>query len=169
MSTIEFNNEIVKLMDTLERFTLKFTNNKEEAKDLIQDTIVKALSNAHRFQSNTNIKAWLFTIMRNTFINDYHKNVKIKSVVSHSYNVNELPNIHHNFVPSPQKQMEYEDIQQGIYNLKEELKKPLELYRKGFKYKEIAEILNIPIGTVKFRIHQARETLRGTLKVYMNS
>lgn len=167
MSALEFNEQILGLISTLERFTLKFTRNQEEAKDLVQDTLVKALGNYHRFQENTNIKAWLFTIMRNTFINDYHKNIKIKSVVSLNYNVHELQHINHDFAPSPEKELEHDDIQDGINNLKEELKNPLELYRKGYKYKEIAEMLDLPIGTVKFRIHQAREFLKESLKVYL--
>lgn len=167
MSALEFNEEILRLMSTLERFTLKFTRNQEEAKDLVQDTLVKALSNYHRFQQNTNIKAWLFTIMRNTFINDYHKNIKIKSVVSLNYNVQELQHVNHDFAPSPEKELEHDDIQNGINNLKEDLKAPLELYRKGYKYKEIAEMLDAPIGTIKFRIHQAREILKESLKVYL--
>lgn len=169
MSALEFNTEVIKLISTLERFTFKFTSNQEEAKDLVQDTLVKALSNYHRFQKNTNIKAWLFTIMRNTFINDYHKNIKIKSVVSHNYNIQELANVNHDYAPSPEKELEHNDIQEGISKLKDELKTPLELYRKGYKYKEIAIMLEVPIGTIKFRIHQAREILKTNLKVYLES
>ncbi len=164
MTAIEFNHKIINLQGTLELFTKRFTNNPQESKDLIQDTVLKALTYRDKFAENTNLKGWLYTIMRNTFINNYRKSKRAR--VTHDdtkelYYLNVADNYTFN---SPESNFEYNDIMKCVNEIREDLLVPFKMHQTGYKYHEIADQLDIPIGTVKNRIFHARKEIQGKLK-----
>jgi RNA polymerase sigma factor (sigma-70 family) len=166
MTTIEFNNLVYTASKSLKYPALKFTHNQADANDLIQDTLVKALRNKNKFKKGTNIKAWLYIIMKNTFISNYHKVEKRNSLVDtieDDFTLNVPSNITHNDGSS---NVALEEIHKAINNLDKSFKEPFMMHFSGFKYEEIAEKLRIPMGTVKNRIHVARKTLMEALKDY---
>jgi RNA polymerase sigma factor (sigma-70 family) len=166
MTAIELTNEITSLRSTLKTFTRRFTNDREESSDLVQDTILKALLYKDKFTQDTNLKGWLFTIMRNTFINNYRKNQKART--SHD-TTKELYYLNvedtHTF-NSPGSRYEYDDIWKNVNELKDELLIPFKMHTSGYKYHEIAEHLDLPIGTVKNRIFHARKEIQKKLTGY---
>ena len=166
MTAIEFTFKIAGLRPMLQTFTRKFTNDPEESMDLVQDTILKALTYRDKFREDTNLKGWLFTIMRNTFINNYRKNQRAKTSNDATRDLYFL-NIEdtHTF-NSPSKKFEYEDMWKHIHDLRDELQVPFKMHTSGYKYHEIAEQLNIPIGTVKNRIFHARKEIQSKLAGY---
>jgi RNA polymerase sigma factor (sigma-70 family) len=166
MNAVEFNSQIASLRSTLRSFTRRFTNDKEEALDLVQDTILKALIYRDKFRADTNLAGWLFTIMRNTFINNYRKTQRERTSTDttkelYYLNVEDM----HTF-NRPASSFEYEDIWKNVHELREELLTPFKMHNSGYKYHEIAEHLGIPIGTVKNRIFHARKEIQKKLQGY---
>ena len=163
---VELTHQITSLRSTLKTFTRRFTNDKEESSDLVQDTILKALMYKDRFTQDTNLKGWLFTIMRNTFINNYRKNQRARTS---NDTTKELYYLHvedtHTF-NSPTSTYEYKDIWKNVNELKDELLIPFKMHTSGYKYHEIAEHLDLPIGTVKNRIFHARKEIQKKLTGY---
>jgi len=157
------SSEISGLHPLLKRLSRRFTHDDDESSDLVQDTILKALSYSDKFKQNTNLQGWLFTIMRNTFINHYRKKRRLVALQA-STREPFLSNIEdrHTF-SSPERKYAWEELWRSIDALREELKIPFRLHVSGYKYHEIAESLNIPIGTVKNRIFQARKKIQGRL------
>ncbi|MFM2286145.1 MAG: Sigma-W factor [Bacteroidota bacterium] len=166
MSTIEFNAEVLSLSKPLKYFALNLTSNDEEAKDLLQETLLKAISNKHRFVEKTNLKAWLYTIMKNIFINNYRRAVKANTIVDSTkdlYFIN-IPQQSQSF--APESKYSEREILKKIEMLQDEYRIPFTMYFDGYKYKEIADYLDLPIGTVKSRIFLARRQLMTMLKGY---
>ncbi|TCC88033.1 RNA polymerase sigma factor [Pedobacter frigiditerrae] len=166
MQTFQLNDVLSEHRPHLRSFAYKFTKDDSEADDLIQDTMLKAMRYADKFIEGTNLKAWLFTIMRNTFINDYRKETRKNAVVTQE---DEISNAH--LMTSATKneaegKFAMADIQKTLSKLPKCYYDPFIQYFEGYKYHEIAEDLNIPIGTVKTRIHMARQILQKQLKVY---
>ncbi len=165
MSTIEFNEALVGLENHLQTFAMSFTRNRDDARDLTQETILKAITYRKHYAPQTNFKAWVFTIMRNIFINQYRRKVKSRTIFDTSadnflaYNSKSLEN-------SAISQICQQEIRKEISNLDKEFKDSFELHCRGFKYKEIAEELGVPIGTVKSRIFMARKKLMDALPEY---
>jgi len=162
-----FTTEIVSFSPALKPFAFKLTQNFEEANDLIQETVYKALVNKDKFKEGTNLKAWLYTIMKNIFINGYRKKSKRKTIIDSTdnlYYINSasigvaLNRSEANFMMA--------DIKRSINELNKDFSVPFMLHFQGFKYQEIAEKLNLPLGTVKSRIFFARKELKEVLKVY---
>lgn len=166
MTAIEFSHQVESLRDTLSTFTRKFTKDKEDAEDLIQDTILKALTYRDKFVENTNLKGWLYTIMRNTFINGYRKFSKAKTTIDQSDNLYYLNTREEHTFNLPDSSIEYNDIEEAIANVRDEYLAPFKMFVDGYKYHEIAEQLNIPLGTVKARIFKARQEIKSNLPQY---
>jgi RNA polymerase sigma-70 factor (ECF subfamily) len=165
MTALEFGYRIESLTGTLRPYAIKLTKDSEDANDLLQETMVKAYTNRTKFEEGTNLKAWMYTIMRNTFITNYQRMVRRNTFIDTTENnhfINNSVSVENkaggNFVQR--------DIKNALQELKDIYKIPFNLYFKGFKYHEIAERLNIPIGTVKNRIHIARKELKDALIVY---
>lgn len=125
-------------------FAIKLTANRDDALDLLQDTTLKVLDNQEKFVDNVNFTGWVMTVMRNLFINNYHKIVR----------------------DSPDKVYQIQEITKAVAELNDEVKIPFSLFLNGYKYHEIAEQLNLPLGTVKSRIFFARKELQQKLKDY---
>ena len=166
MSTLEFTQHITSLSPVLRAYTRRFTNDRDESLDLVQDTIVKALVNKNQFRENTNLKAWLYTIMRNTFINNYRKNQRSKTTHDKTEGQHFLHVEDTHTFNKPESSYEYQDIWSHVNSLREELLTPFKMYTSGYKYNEIAEHLNIPLGTVKNRIFNARKEIQSKLTGY---
>jgi RNA polymerase sigma-70 factor (ECF subfamily) len=164
MSTIEFNNQVLNFKSALSYFALSLTCNSEDAKDLLQDTLVKAIVYKDKFADTTNLKAWLYTIMKNTFINNYRKSVKVNKIVDNTKDLYFMNIPQNSGVSSPVAQISIKDINYAIDGLGEDLKVPFKLFFEGYKYKEIADQFDLPIGTVKSRIYLARKQLMLELK-----
>jgi RNA polymerase sigma factor (sigma-70 family) len=160
MSTIEFNQLLLVNSDFLSPFAITLTRDPESAKDLVQETMCRALSNREKYNAGTNIKAWLYTIMRNIFINNYRKKIK-QTVIFDSTSNDFLVDYNQCAIANlAESRLRLKEIQTAIYHLPSIFKDPFVLYFDGYKYYEIAEILHEPIGTIKSRIHFARKLLK---------
>lgn len=160
MTKVDFNNMLLKNTEFLKPFALTLTRDSEKAKDLIQDTMFRALTNREKYNVGTNIKAWLYTIMRNIFINGYRKAARQNTIFDHTEN-NFLISTNKNVIANTAvSQISYKEIQKLIDGLPEIFKNPFMLYYDGYKYQEISDILGEPLGTIKSRIHFARKLLK---------
>jgi RNA polymerase sigma-70 factor (ECF subfamily) len=166
MSAAEFNELLLGNADPLRPFAVNLTHDHETAKDLFQETLYKALANQDKYSTGTNIKAWLFTIMRNIFINDYRR--KSKQRIIFDYGTNEtLINSGKVIVNNVGEiSLQVKEIHNAIYQLPQIFKIPFLLYFEGYRYNEISESLNEPLGTIKSRIHFARKLLKENLIRY---
>lgn len=164
MTQIEFNHKLVGLRDNLHYFAYLLTSNEEDAKDLVQDTFLKAIANRDKFQPDTNLKAWTYTIMKNTFINNYRRNVKSNTIVDTTENLYYINNSQASVEESAESRLNVQQILNNIARLEEDHRKPFEMHTEGYKYKEIAEALDLSIGTVKSRIFFTRKKLMESLK-----
>jgi len=166
MSTLEFNNHILTHKQGLEYFAYNLTSDREDAKDLMQDTFMKAIAYKDKFREATNLKAWLYTIMKNTFINNYRRQVKSRTIIDQSEDLYYLNNAKDQNDRNPSVIYNAKEIHKQVDALQDEYKVPFTMHTEGFKYKEIADHLELPIGTVKSRIFLARQKLMDTLSDY---
>lgn len=164
MSTIEFYNTVLSFEGKLNQFAYKLTSNSEDAKDLLHDTYYKAIKYKDKFADNTNIKAWLYTIMRNTFINNYRKQKKAQSVLEKKDEIISAGSFQSSVPESPEAIYNGNEIYAQIKKLDLMYSKPFIMYIEGYKYHEIAEEMNIPLGTVKSRIFLARKKIIKSLE-----
>jgi RNA polymerase sigma-70 factor, ECF subfamily len=164
MSTIEFNKQVMSFKNALSYFALSLTSNSEDAKDLLQDTLLKAMMYKDKFTEATNLKAWLYTIMKNTFINNYRRAVKTNQIIDNTRDLYFINIPQNSGVASPVSQISTKDINRVIDLLNDELRTPFRMFYEGHKYKEIADYLDLPIGTVKSRIFLARKQLMRELR-----
>jgi RNA polymerase sigma-70 factor (ECF subfamily) len=166
MTKIEFNTLVLRQAGSLKTYALRFTHDADDANDLVQDTLLKAITYYNKFKEGTNLKGWLYTIMKNTFINNYRRFVKISSFVTKTDDISSSQLSYSATLNGGEQKFVMDDIKSALSNLQEEYYIPFTMYFEGFKYHEIAEQLDIPIGTVKTRIHVARKLLKKDLKVY---
>jgi RNA polymerase sigma factor (sigma-70 family) len=166
MSTVEFNQILVSNSDYLKPFAFTLTRDNETAKDLLQETMFRALANRDKYNTGTNIKAWLYTIMRNIFINNYRRRVKQNTIFDSTPNDFFINYQQATVSNAAETSMQMKEIQSAIHGLPEIFKSPFMLYFEGFKYHEIAHILNEPLGTIKSRIHFARKLLKEQISRY---
>ena len=155
-----FNDLLLSNADFLKPFAINLTKDSEAANDLFQETLYKALVNREKYHSGTNIRAWLYTIMRNIFINNYRRNARQRTIFDNTPG-DFLINLRQASVPNQaEANIRIKEIQSAIEQLPEIFKNPFQLYFDGYKYQEIAEILHEPLGTIKSRIHFARKLLK---------
>lgn len=159
MTAVQFNNRVIGIQDKLLHYAKTLTYNEEDAKDLLQDSVVRALNFRHKFVENTNFNAWMHVIMRNTFINDYRKKSRTSKKDTSMDEVPFLSNFHFTR-ETPEMSINLDNINQTIERLDTDLKTPFQMHVFGYKYKEIADKLELPIGTVKSRISFARKKLQ---------
>jgi len=163
MSTLEFNEMLVSNTDFLKPFAFTLTRDNETAKDLLQETLYRAIANRDKYHVGTNIKAWLYTIMRNIFINNYRRKAKQKTIFDATPNDFYLNYQQASVHNDAEGKLKLREIQSALQNLPDIFKHPFLLYFEGYKYHEIAEMLNEPLGTIKSRIHFARKLLKEQL------
>lgn len=163
MSTVEFNELLLNNTEFLKPFAVTLTRDNEVAKDLLQETMYRALINKEKYNVGTNIKAWLYTIMRNIFINNYRRKSKQSTIFDNSPNDFLLNYNQVTTANSAEGSLKMKDMEFAIHRLPEIFRNPFVLYFEGYKYHEIADLLTEPLGTIKSRIHFARKILRGQL------
>jgi RNA polymerase sigma-70 factor, ECF subfamily len=163
MSTFEFDNNFNKMSSVLHSFAYNLTKNSEEAKDLFQETAFRAMTNREKFSPGTNFKAWLFTIMKNIFINNYRKKMKANTIIDSTDNMYFINSGSTTIQNQGETNMLMKELNQMIKNLDDSIKIPFMMHYEGFKYQEIADELDLPLGTVKSRIFFARKELKGLI------
>lgn len=160
MAKQDFDQLLLNNTEFLKPFAITLTRDNEVAKDLLQETMYRALANREKYHVGTNIKAWLYTIMRNIFINNYRRKAKQQTIFDASPNeflLNQQQSVAMNDAESALK---LKDMQAAIHQLPHIFRNPFLLYIEGYKYHEIAEMLHEPLGTIKSRIHFARKLLK---------
>ncbi|HOI01021.1 MAG TPA: RNA polymerase sigma factor [Bacteroidales bacterium] len=168
MTALEFSHQLTGLYDNLHYFAQTLTRNKEEAEDLVHDTVLKALTHRDKFQDDTNLKAWTFTILKNTFINKYRRAVKANTIIDTTDDLFYLNIPRPTNFSLPDSEFSVKEIRKNIGRLTDEHRLPFEMHTQGYKYKEIADKLDLSIGTVKSRIFFARKKLMEMLTDYSN-
>lgn len=166
MSTIEFNNRFEILTDSLNAFAFSLTKNLEDAKDLYQETAFRAINNLDKFRPDTNFKAWTFTIMKNIFINNYRKKVKANTILDYTENTFFIDSGPNTVTNDANRNMLMRELKKMINELEDSIKIPFVMHHEGYKYNEIAEAFNLPLGTVKSRIFFARKELKDKIKKF---
>ncbi len=166
MTTLEFSYSLGQMSTSLKPFALKLTKDNEEANDLLQETLLKAYKNREKFADGTNLKAWLYTIMKNTFITNYQRMARRGTFIDTTENLHFINSTDSRIENRAYGDFALKDINTSIEKLDSVYKTPFMMYFRGFKYHEIAERLEIPIGTVKNRIHIARKQLKDMLRTY---
>lgn len=166
MIAVEFNQLLLSNAEFLKPFAVTLTRDQDTAQDLFQETLYRALANADKYNVGTNIKAWLYTIMRNVFINNYRKKTKQNTVFDNSPNDFLLDSNQAATVNAAESRIKQKEINESIHKLPEIFRNPFLLYFDGYKYHEIANLLNEPLGTIKSRIHFARKLLKTQVQRY---
>ncbi len=164
MRTSNFTQSLLGMQSELFRFAMKLTADNEEANDLLQETSLKALDNEEKYTPDTNFKGWMYTIMRNIFINNYRKAVRDQTFVDQTDNLYHLNLPQDSGFESTEGNYDLKEIRKIVHSLPKEYRVPFSMYVSGFKYREIAEKLALPIGTVKSRIFFTRQRLQKDLK-----
>jgi len=165
-SESQFGEMVAKEIKSLKQLAMQLTRNLDDCDDLVQETMLKAIRYRSHFETGTNLKGWLYTILKNSFINNYRRNAKRKTFIDTTDNLYfvDIPN--QKTVNVAELKFIREDLEKAIALLPEDIKTTFKLNMVGYKYHEIAEHFNIPIGTVKTRIFVARRLLRKSLSQY---
>ena len=161
-----FKNRLIGLQGNLLNFAYQLTANREQAEDLLQDTTLKALDNEEKYVDNVNFKGWIFTIMRNIFINNYRQTVRKATVINQTEDLYHLNISQDSGLDTPEGSFAVKEISAAVNAFSPEYREPFSMFLAGYKYNEIAEKMNLPLGTVKSRIFFARKKLREQLKDY---
>lgn len=164
MNELQYTSAITEFSPKLLSHAYKFTKDEDDAKDLLQETLIKGVRSLSTFTEGTNLKGWLFIIMRNTYINQFVKqdrrNEIFKSREELQGSANQVS------INMGERSFVMEDINKAMLSINSIYRIPFLKYFEGYKYDEIAEELGIPVGTVKTHIHQARVGLKKYLKMY---
>jgi len=169
MSQPEFYNRFDQMSTLLHSFAYNLTKNVEDAKDLYQETAFRAMTNKDKFRPGTNFKAWLFTIMKNIFINNYRKKAKANTIMDSTDNLYYINSGSTVISNGAESNIMMKELITMIDELDDSIRIPFLMHYQGFKYQEIAEHLELPLGTVKSRIFFARKELKEVIgKRYKN-
>lgn len=160
MGNAKFQSNLMNLQANLLNFAYMLTSNRDDAYDLLQDTTLKALDNEDKYAENTNFKGWVFTIMRNIFINNYRRAGRAATVVDTTENLYHLNLCQESGIETPEGAYGVNEISAAIDEIADEYRIPFVMHVQGYKYNEIAEHMNLPLGTVKSRIFFARKKLQ---------
>jgi RNA polymerase sigma factor (sigma-70 family) len=158
MSTIEFNQMLISTRPVLRGFAINFTRNVEDAEDLIQDTFLKALKYKDKFEDGTNFKGWIYTIMRNIFLNNCKKQNLGRNIFNHNVS-SDSPVVNKASENNIYKEINTKDIMSSIKDLRDDIRIPFQMAFEGYQYEEIAQKMKVPTGTIKSRIFNARKQL----------
>lgn len=164
MNALQFQKKILGIQDNMFNFAMMLTANRDDAQDLLQDTTLKALDNQEKYIDNVNFKGWVLTIMRNIFINNYRKIIRSQTIIDQTEDLYHLNLSQDSGFDTPEGAFSIKEINNAIGSLNNDLKLPFSMFLSGYKYNEIAEHLELPLGTVKSRIFFARQELQSSLK-----
>lgn len=168
MASAKFQSNLMSLQANMLNFAYMLTSNRDDAYDLLQDTTLKALDNEDKYTEGTNLKGWLFTIMRNIFINNYRRISRAATIVDTTDN-QYLINISatETSQETPEGTITAGEITAAINSFDDSLRVPFSMHVAGYKYEEIAQEMNLPLGTVKSRIFAARKRLQERFADYV--
>lgn len=166
MDSKNFKERLLSLQTNMLNFAYALTSNRDDAYDLVQDTSLKVLANEDKFQDNTNFRGWVLTIMRNLFINNYRASVRASVVIDRSDDLYQINMSQDSGLDSPEGALSVQEIGEALRKLDPDFGTPFRMYLQGYKYKEIAEEMNLPLGTIKSRIFVARKSLQRNLSDY---
>ena len=161
-----FEEKLLTLQGNMLNFAYMLTSNRDDAYDLLQDTTLKVLDNEEKYVENTNFKGWVFTIMRNIFINNYRKVAREATMVDQTEDLYHLNLSQDSGLETPEGGIAVDEITRAINSFSDEYRIPFSMHVSGYKYSEIAEKMGLPLGTVKSRIFFARQRLQDILKDY---
>ena len=161
-----FQKKLLALQNNLLSFAIILTSNRDDAYDLLQDTVLKALDNKDKYMDNTNFKGWVFTIMRNIFINNYRRAARAQTVVDTTDDLYHLNLPQDSGIASPEHSYAVTEISEAINGFSDDYRIPFSMHLAGYRYAEIAKHMNLPVGTIKSRIYYARQRLRRQLGDY---
>lgn len=164
MSHLEFTHHYSQFEGLLQTFALRLTKDESEAEDLMQETAYKAFKYRSMYQPQTNLRAWLMTIMRNTFINNYRQRKRRRILSDHTSNNFLIDSGHTTVNNAAPAALTFEELYSAVESLEDWLRIPFLMHYQGFKYEEIAIELEIPLGTVKSRIFFARKKLQAAVR-----
>ena len=163
MKNIKFVNSVTDEYSPLQAYAYKLTQNNDDALDLVQETMYRAMKNSEKFKEGTNLKGWLYTIMKNIFINHYRRMIKSRIFSDESENQHLLNGAANATHLGGESHLRLKDLKNAVASLPDNLRIPFDMSFSGYKYEEIAQNLKIPLGTVKIRIHIARKKLQEQL------
>jgi len=166
MENMPFDYRIITYKTYLHNFAFGFTKDFDDANDLVQDTYLKAIKYANLYSEGTNLKAWLFTILRNTYFNNYRRNNTRSKIITITEDYQSHQLLQSSTTNAGIETLVNEDIDKAMNRLPAVYSIPFLRFFEGYQYQEIAEELCIPIGTVKTRIHMARKILKSKLTMY---
>ena len=161
-----FQKKLLALQNNLLSFAIILTSNRDDAYDLLQDTVLKALDNKDKYMDNTNFKGWVFTIMRNIVINNYRRAARAQTVVDTTDDLYHLNLPQDSGIASPEHSYAVTEINEAINGFSDDYRIPFSMHLAGYRYAEIAKHMNLPVGTIKSRIYYARQRLRRQLGDY---
>ena len=160
MEATTFQSRLMSLQANLLNFAYMLTSNRDDAYDLLQDTTLKALDNREKYVDNTNFKGWVFTIMRNIFINNYRRVARSATVIDQTEDCYHLNLSQDSGLETPDGSYAVSEITAAIKEFPEKYRVPFSMHVQGYKYNEIAEEMDLPLGTIKSRIFFARQELQ---------
>lgn len=160
MGSANFQSKLISLQSNLLNFALMLTSNRDDAYDLLQDTTLKALDNEDKYVDNVNFKGWVFTIMRNIFINNYRRVVRSATVIDQTDDLYHLNLSQDSGLETPEGSFGAKEITDAINEFPDKYRIPFSMHVAGYKYGEIAEKMQLPLGTIKSRIFFARQQLQ---------
>lgn len=163
---ISIRQRLLDLQGNLLNFAFALTSDRDNAYDLLQDTTLKVLSNEDKYAENTNFRAWVFTIMKNIFINNYRRSVRSGIIIDTSDDLYQINVAHEPDNTNPDETYAVKEIMGAVNAFGPEYRVPFSLYLKGYKYAEIAQYMHLPVGTVKSRIFFARKRLKMRLQEF---
>ena len=167
MNVAAFRRDLLEMQSELQRFAFKLTADKEEANDLMQETSLRALENMEKYVPDTNFKGWVYTIMRNLFINNYRKVLREQTYVDYTDNLHNIDSVQLTKDSITENGYDRKELYRVLNSLPDIYKVPFSMFVSGFKYREIADKLSLPLGTVKSRIFLTRRNLQEELKDFL--
>lgn len=166
ITTSEFNNLLIAEISSLRKFARKFSSDYQEINDLVQDTLIKALRFWQKFRTGTSMKAWLFVIMKNNYINNYRKTALNRTIFDPNEDAADSSLYSNHTENAAESKFMNDDIKTALSKLPKDLQLPFKMYTDGYKYWEIAKQAGVPMETVKTRMHVGRIQLKKILKIY---
>jgi RNA polymerase sigma-70 factor (ECF subfamily) len=167
MADPEFQRQALTHLDALHNFAMYLTRRPPDADDLVQETYLRAFRFSHRFQPGTHLRAWLFQILRNTFLTFYRVRERESPVAEDGVPEWDVPMFHHSPEEDGASLEAHTDLERAMRRLPEEFRTVLLLAEvEGLPLDEVARVMACPVGTVKSRIFRAKERLRSLLRDY---
>ncbi len=163
----QIQDQLDRISNSLRAFSLKLTGNNDDAEDLYQDTAVRIITNAEKYNPGTNFKAWAVTIMRNIFINNYRKKMRRSMIIDQTPNNYYLNSGDKTVINDGEMTVAFKELMEMVDKLPDDFRTPFLMAYEGYKYDEIAEKLESPLGTIKSRIFFARKKLQKMYKIAM--